>query len=116
QWPDIYVRMTPTRRMRALGCASLILGFVACRDLAKKRPIDGEAGAAGNAGNVAGEASGGEPSPPLSGASGTNDSSQGGGNGDESCLPGVTRCHGPLGFQRCEPDGTWGDSQTCAGY
>ena len=33
-----------------------------------------------------------------------------------SCTPGDTRCHGDLGFQSCSPDGTWGESRTCAGY
>lgn len=112
--------MTPTRRLEALCCGfalSVGLALGACGDLAKKRPIEADAGA-GGAALDAGYGSGGDAVvAPSAGASGTNDSSQAGSGGeDESCLPGVTRCHGPLGFQRCEPDGTWGESQTCGGY
>lgn len=56
--------------------------------------------------------------PSSAGASGSPDSSGYGGSGTDGdiCLPGLTRCHGQLGFQRCTPEGSWGATQTCGGY
>jgi hypothetical protein len=38
------------------------------------------------------------------------------GNPDGPCTPGVPRCHGDFGYQMCLQDGTWGESNSCAGY
>ncbi|HEX4405892.1 MAG TPA: hypothetical protein VH560_13740 [Polyangia bacterium] len=35
---------------------------------------------------------------------------------DGPCQPGLPRCFGDFGYQICQQDGTWGSSQTCAGY
>jgi hypothetical protein len=35
---------------------------------------------------------------------------------DAPCQPGLPRCFGDFGYQVCQQDGTWGSSQTCAGY
>lgn len=116
--------MTPTPRFRQLcvGVAfSLVGSIAACNELAKNRPIESEAGAAGAASHDDDIADGGQ-SPhagatSAAGASGANDSSYAGyGTDGATCLPGLTRCHGELGFQRCEPGGVWGESQTCGGY
>ena len=32
------------------------------------------------------------------------------------CQPGLPRCFGDFGYQVCQQDGTWGASQSCAGY
>ena len=32
------------------------------------------------------------------------------------CQPGLPRCAGDFGYQVCQQDGTWGSSQSCAGY
>jgi hypothetical protein len=45
------------------------------------------------------------------------DATDGGyGNPDGPCTPGVPRCHGDFGYQMCQQDGTWGESNSCAGY
>ena len=112
--------MFPTRWFEALLCCvglAVAIGGASCGDLKKKRPDSNAAGAeAADAGEGSG-GSGAEASPAAAGASGANDSSYAGQATDgATCLPGLTRCHGQLGFQRCKPDGVWGESQSCGGY
>jgi hypothetical protein len=39
-----------------------------------------------------------------------------GGTDGGPCMPGVPRCHGDFGYQMCLQDGSWGESNSCAGY
>lgn len=46
----------------------------------------------------------------------TSDAAADGYADDGPCQPGLPRCFGDFGYQVCQQDGTWGSSQTCAGY
>jgi hypothetical protein len=94
--------MFPTPRSWAWLLLS-VSGVAACNDL-PKIPLDSSSAA--GAGGV-GEGGG---SPPTDDSSYASESAVG------ECVPGQTRCHGQLGFQRCTPNGSWGSSQTCGGY
>jgi hypothetical protein len=97
----------------------LTLGSGGCDERAENSPDAGDLGTAGGADDGESGAGGDELAPSSSaGASGAPDSTGYGGSGTEgdTCLPGLTRCHGQLGFQRCTPEGVWGVTQTCGGY
>lgn len=94
--------MIPTARSWAWLLVSVSTA-ASCNELPKIQPdSSSSAGSSGDASNA------GSPS--------RDDSSRAGQSAAGDCVPGQTRCHGQLGFQRCAPDGTWGSSQTCAGY
>jgi hypothetical protein len=100
----------------ALGFALAVTWF-GCGDDSRSPEATTSLGGAGLAGEGSGGGSGEGPEPGSAGASGTADSGVAGSylSGD-SCLPGLTRCHGQLGFQSCTPEGEWGESHTCGGY
>jgi hypothetical protein len=108
--------MFPTPRWSARAwCVSfaLVVSCLACDETAKSTAFVGAGGERasleGSAGADLNEDAAGAPT-------GVDDSSYAGNIGEEECRPGQTRCHGVLGFQRCTPEATWGESQTCAGY
>jgi hypothetical protein len=120
-----------TSRIRCLaGIGALTLASAyGCRENAAKTPAHSvgdaaEAGEAGDAASAGTSSAGGNDTEPgvggaeqaSAGSAQVDDSSYAGSVGDGECRSGQTRCHGHLGFQRCNPDGKWGTSQTCGGY
>lgn len=110
--------MFPTRRLQALLsllASCFVLAAGACGE-GRKKTLDREsAGGAGGHGGEPSSAAGGAEA--AAGALEADDSSYAGSATDgATCRPGLTRCHGDLGFQRCEPEGVWGESQSCGGY
>jgi hypothetical protein len=116
--------------LAAVGASAVLASAYGCHEKAEKAPETsviagagesaGETSSAAGAGNSGGASEGlgtGGVDDASAGSSGADDSSYAGsGLEGSSCRSGQTRCHGQLGFQRCNPDGKWGTSQSCGGY